>query len=58
VNLEITVLDYDTIGGSDPIGKVTLGHNRDKFVKYLKLFFFYTVRQSVPGNVYVVKMYW
>jgi hypothetical protein len=30
VNLEITVLDYDTIGGSDPIGKVTLGHNRDE----------------------------
>ena len=28
VNLDVTVLDYDRIGGSDPIGKVTLGHNR------------------------------
>ena len=28
VNLEITVLDYDRIGGSDPIGKVMLGYNR------------------------------
>jgi len=33
VNLEVTVLDYDRIGGSDPIGKVTLGHNRKKLEK-------------------------
>lgn len=33
VNLEITVLDYDTIGGSDPIGKVRLGYNRKKLEK-------------------------
>jgi len=33
VNLDITVLDYDRIGGSDPIGKVTLGHNRKKLEK-------------------------
>jgi hypothetical protein len=26
VTLEITVLDYDRIGGSDPIGKVRLGY--------------------------------
>ena len=33
VNLEITVLDYDRIGGSDPIGKVLLGYNRKKLEK-------------------------
>lgn len=33
VNLEITVLDYDRIGGSDPIGKVMLGYNRKKLEK-------------------------
>jgi len=33
VNLEVTVLDYDRIGGSDPIGKVTLGYNRKKLEK-------------------------
>jgi hypothetical protein len=33
VNLELTVLDYDRIGGSDPIGKVTLGFNRKKLEK-------------------------
>ena len=33
VNLELTVLDYDRIGGSDPIGKVLLGYNRKKLEK-------------------------
>lgn len=33
VNLEITVLDYDRIGGSDAIGKVLLGYNRKKLEK-------------------------
>jgi len=33
VNLEVTVLDYDRIGGSDPIGKVMLGYNRKKLEK-------------------------
>ena len=33
VNLEVTVLDYDRIGGSDPIGKVLLGYNRKKLEK-------------------------
>jgi len=33
VNLEVTVLDYDRIGGSDPIGKVVLGYNRKKLEK-------------------------
>ena len=33
VNLEMTVLDYDRIGGSDPIGKVLLGYNRKKLEK-------------------------
>ena len=33
VNLEATVLDYDLIGGSDPIGKVVLGKNRKKLEK-------------------------
>jgi len=33
VSLEVTVLDYDRIGGSDPIGKVTLGHSRKKLEK-------------------------
>ncbi|XP_040574006.1 synaptotagmin 1 [Lepeophtheirus salmonis] len=33
VNLELTVLDYDRIGGSDPIGKVVLGYNRKKLEK-------------------------
>merc|ERR1712029_968783 len=33
VNLELTVLDYDRIGGSDPIGKVILGYNRKKLEK-------------------------
>jgi synaptotagmin-1 len=33
VNLEVIVLDYDRIGGSDPIGNVTLGHNRKKLEK-------------------------
>jgi len=33
VNLEVTVLDYDRIGGSDPIGNCTLGHNRKKLEK-------------------------
>jgi len=33
VNLEITVLDYDLLGGSDPIGKVMLGKNRKKLEK-------------------------
>ena len=28
VNLELTVCDYDRIGTSDPIGRVTLGYNR------------------------------
>lgn len=27
VHLQVTVLDYDLIGGSDPIGRVTLGYN-------------------------------
>ena len=29
----MTVLDYDRIGGSDPIGKVMLGYNRKKLEK-------------------------
>jgi len=33
VNLEVTVLDYDMLGGSDPIGKVVLGKNRKKLEK-------------------------
>ena len=33
VNLELTVLDYDMLGGSDAIGKVTLGKNRKKLEK-------------------------
>ena len=33
VNLELTVLDYDRIGGSDAIGKVLLGYNRKKLEK-------------------------
>merc|ERR1719245_1335632 len=33
VNLEVTVLDYDMLGGSDAIGKVTLGKNRKKLEK-------------------------
>jgi len=33
VNLELTVLDYDRIGGSDPIGKVVLGYKRKKLEK-------------------------
>jgi len=33
VTLEITVLDYDRIGGSDPIGKVRLGYSRKKLEK-------------------------
>jgi len=33
VNLELTVLDYDRIGGSDPIGRVLLGYNRKKLEK-------------------------
>ena len=33
VNLELTVLDYDRIGGSDPIGKVLLGYKRKKLEK-------------------------
>merc|ERR1711983_291071 len=33
VTLEITVLDYDRIGGSDPIGKVMLGYSRKKLEK-------------------------
>jgi hypothetical protein len=33
VNLELTVLDYDRIGGSDPIGKSLLGYNRKKLEK-------------------------
>lgn len=33
VNLEITVLDYDRIGGSDAIGRVLLGYNRKKLEK-------------------------
>ena len=33
VNLELIVLDYDRIGGSDPIGKVLLGYNRKKLEK-------------------------
>lgn len=33
VNMELTVLDYDRIGGSDPIGKITLGYNRKKLEK-------------------------
>lgn len=33
VNMEVTVLDYDRIGGSDPIGKVLLGYNRKKLEK-------------------------
>ena len=28
VTLELTVCDYDRIGTSDPIGKVSLGYNR------------------------------
>ena len=31
--LELTVLDYDRIGGSDPIGKVVLGYKRKKLEK-------------------------
>lgn len=27
VNLEVTVLDYDMLGGSDAIGKVIKGHD-------------------------------
>jgi len=27
VHLQVTILDYDLIGGSDPIGRVTLGYN-------------------------------
>ena len=33
VTLELTVLDYDRIGGSDPIGKVRLGYSRKKLEK-------------------------
>jgi len=33
VSLELTVLDYDRIGGSDPIGKVLLGYGRKKLEK-------------------------
>jgi hypothetical protein len=33
VTLELTVLDYDRIGGSDPIGKVLLGYSRKKLEK-------------------------
>ena len=33
MNLELTVLDYDMLGGSDAIGKVTLGKNRKKLEK-------------------------
>ena len=33
VTLEITVLDYDRIGGSDAIGKVRLGYSRKKLEK-------------------------
>jgi len=33
VSLEVTVLDYDMIGGSDPIGKVLLGYGRKKLEK-------------------------
>merc|ERR1711881_568428 len=33
VNLELVVLDYDRIGGSDPIGRVLLGYNRKKLEK-------------------------
>merc|ERR1712183_1086470 len=33
VMLELTVLDYDRIGGSDPIGKVRLGYSRKKLEK-------------------------
>ena len=33
MNLEVTVLDYDMLGGSDPIGKVVLGKNRKKLEK-------------------------
>jgi len=33
VMLELTVLDYDRIGGSDPIGKVVLGYKRKKLEK-------------------------
>merc|ERR1712073_248406 len=33
VNLEVTVLDYDMLGGSDAIGKATLGKNRKKLEK-------------------------
>lgn len=33
VCLELTVLDYDRIGGSDPIGKVRLGYSRKKLEK-------------------------
>merc|ERR1712029_1049817 len=33
VTLEITVLDYDRIGGSHPIGKVRLGYSRKKLEK-------------------------
>jgi len=29
----VTVLDYDMLGGSDPIGKVVLGKNRKKLEK-------------------------
>ena len=29
----MTVLDYDMLGGSDPIGKVVLGKNRKKLEK-------------------------
>jgi synaptotagmin-1 len=33
VQLELIVLDYDRIGGSDAIGKVLLGYNRKKLEK-------------------------
>merc|ERR1712061_881899 len=33
VSLELTVLDYDMLGGSDAIGKVTLGKSRKKLEK-------------------------
>ena len=33
VTLELTVLDYDRIGGSDAIGKVLLGYSRKKLEK-------------------------